>query len=130
MSAAITNAGRVAVAGPRLQPSTVRAAFHLNTQRLAATQPRPHTAPRLFSTSVLLQSKQDHHQAQPAQGRQTEGGNPELPSFSLNGLGASKGVKTAIIIILCIFGTMETWMWCKWAWNWWKGSDTQKQPAQ
>src|SRR5699024_1328955 len=91
MSAAITNAGRVAVAGPRLQPSTVRAAFRLNTQRLAATQPRPHTAPRLFSTSVLLRSKQDHHQAQPAQGRQTEGGNPELPSFSLNGLGASKG---------------------------------------
>ncbi|UNI16440.1 hypothetical protein JDV02_002872 [Purpureocillium takamizusanense] len=130
MSSHITNAGLVAMAGRRLQPSVARAAPRLSPFSLATAHPRVCRTSRPFCTSVPLRSKHDQHQSQPVQDRQHEGGNPELPSFSLNGLGASKGVKTAIIIILGIFGTMETWMWCKWAWNWWKGSDSQKQAAQ
>jgi hypothetical protein len=35
----------------------------------------------------------------------------------------SKGTKTFIIIVLSIFGTIETWVWCKGIYRWWKGSE-------
>ncbi|KAJ6441487.1 glycosyl hydrolase [Purpureocillium lavendulum] len=122
MSALISSAGRVATAGLRLKPSAMSAALCLRAQHLAVAPPHGSTSTRAFSASTLRCSKQH----QPGQPHTQQDGNPELPAFSLNGLGASKGVKTAIIVILCIFGTMETWMWCKWAWNWWKGSDGEE----
>lgn len=51
-------------------------------------------------------------------------GNPSLPAFSLDGLGISKNMKIALIGILCIFGTMETWVYCKWIWRWWKDDES------
>ncbi|KAL2205847.1 hypothetical protein CC79DRAFT_1334189 [Sarocladium strictum] len=45
----------------------------------------------------------------------------ELPAFSLEGLGVSKNMKIALYTVLGIYGTIETWFWCKWAYHWWYG---------
>ncbi|OAA52553.1 hypothetical protein BBO_00394 [Beauveria brongniartii RCEF 3172] len=52
---------------------------------------------------------------------ETESRNPELPKFSLDGLGVSKNIKIFLIVVLSIFGTMETWFYCKAIWRWWYG---------
>ncbi|OGM45031.1 hypothetical protein ABOM_005762 [Aspergillus bombycis] len=46
---------------------------------------------------------------------------PQYPSFNFESLGMSKGTKAFVIAILCCFGTMETWFWCKAIWRWWQG---------
>lgn len=48
-------------------------------------------------------------------------GKPELPVFSLDGLGIGKNMKAFLIAVLCIFGTVETWFYCKAIWRWWYG---------
>ncbi|OAR02712.1 hypothetical protein LLEC1_07777, partial [Akanthomyces lecanii] len=48
-------------------------------------------------------------------------GNPELPRFSLDGLGLGRNMKAFLIAVLCVFGTMETWFYCKAIWRWWYG---------
>ncbi|KAL7783852.1 hypothetical protein V8C37DRAFT_396678 [Trichoderma ceciliae] len=68
---------------------------------------------RSFSRYGALRSKQER--------------NDELPSFSFEGLGMSKGTKIFIIGILSIFGTIETWVWCKGIYRWWKGSEEEKE---
>ena len=55
-----------------------------------------------------------------SQGTQANG-NPELPKVSLDGLGLGKNMKVFLVVVLCIFGTMETWFYCKAIWQWWKG---------
>lgn len=57
---------------------------------------------------------------------QTVSGNPELPKFSLDGLGLSKNMKVFLIVVLSIFGTMETWFYCKAIWRWWYGEEGLK----
>ncbi|KAB8070567.1 hypothetical protein BDV29DRAFT_180712 [Aspergillus leporis] len=55
---------------------------------------------------------------------------PQLPTLSFEGLGISKGTKAFLIVILCCFGTMETWFWCKTIWRWWKGDAEDVGPVQ
>lgn len=80
---------------------------------------------RLFSAASQLQVNQKPAKQPPidpqSTGQNNDSNNPELPAFSLDGLGISKNMKLVIIGILCVFGTMETWMYCKWIWRWWKG---------
>lgn len=45
----------------------------------------------------------------------------DLPAFSLDTLGLSKNMKIFLFVLLSIFGTIETWIWCKAIWRWWKG---------
>ncbi|KAK5988162.1 hypothetical protein PT974_12302 [Cladobotryum mycophilum] len=47
--------------------------------------------------------------------------NGDLPAFSFEGLGISKNMKIFLVALLSIFGTIETWFWCKAIWHWWKG---------
>ncbi|KAM0263173.1 hypothetical protein ACHAQJ_001328 [Trichoderma viride] len=57
--------------------------------------------------------------------------NDELPSFSFEGLGMSRNVKIFIIGVLSIFGTIETWVWCKGIYRWWNGpSEKEKKQAE
>lgn len=42
------------------------------------------------------------------------------PSASLESLGIGRNVKVFLFVVLGIFGTIETWVWCKAAWMWWK----------
>lgn len=37
-------------------------------------------------------------------------------------------MKWLIIAVLSVFGTIETWVWCKMIWRWWKG-DKDEGPA-
>ncbi|PGG98820.1 hypothetical protein AJ80_09457 [Polytolypa hystricis UAMH7299] len=56
----------------------------------------------------------------------TTGEVPEYPTFSLDSLGLSRNMKIFLIGILCVFGTMETWFWCKAIWRWWKGGEKEE----
>ncbi|RFU78333.1 cutinase transcription factor 1 [Trichoderma arundinaceum] len=57
--------------------------------------------------------------------------NDELPSFSFEGIGMSRNVKIFVIAVLSIFGTIETWVWCKGIYRWWNGpSEEEKKQAE
>jgi hypothetical protein len=53
--------------------------------------------------------------------------NPEIPSFSFEGLGISQNMKRVIIGIICIFGTMETYTYYRWISNWYYGEGADKE---
>ena len=87
------------------------------------------TPQRTFVTTTRLHTnkKPSGHQTDvpnaktfASQGTQANG-NPELPKFSIDGLGLGKNMKVFLVVVLCIFGTMETWFYCKAIWQWWKG---------
>ncbi|KAE8361734.1 hypothetical protein BDV27DRAFT_160425 [Aspergillus caelatus] len=79
---------------------------------------------RSFSTRILLANKQ----ASPSNPDSNEP--TKYPAFSFEALGMSKGTKAFVIAILCCFGTMETWFWCKTIWRWWKGKTGEVEPIQ
>ncbi|KAL6856801.1 hypothetical protein J3F83DRAFT_751866 [Trichoderma novae-zelandiae] len=68
---------------------------------------------RNFSGHVSLRNKQQN--------------NDELPSFSFEGLGMSRNVKIFVIAVLSIFGTIETWVWCKGIYRWWNGAPKEEE---
>ncbi|KAI1214893.1 uncharacterized protein F4807DRAFT_12289 [Annulohypoxylon truncatum] len=50
---------------------------------------------------------------------------PEEPppmEFSFEGLGLGRNTKIAVVVILSIFGTIETIFWMKWVWRWRSGA--------
>ncbi|PTB41861.1 hypothetical protein M441DRAFT_57948 [Trichoderma asperellum CBS 433.97] len=51
----------------------------------------------------------------------------ELPKFSFEGLGMSKNVRIFVIAVLSIFGTIETWVWCKGIYRWWNGPSEEEK---
>ncbi len=77
------------------------------------------------TTAQQQQQQQQQQQAAKKPAATTAGesgnGNPELPKFSLDGLGVGRNMKAFLIVVLCIFGTMETWFYCKAIWRWWYG---------
>ncbi|TQV97892.1 hypothetical protein IF1G_03635 [Cordyceps javanica] len=74
------------------------------------------------TTTAAQQQQQQSRQKTVASPTEAAGnGNPELPKFSLDGLGVSRNMKVFLIVVLSIFGTMETWFYCKAIWRWWYG---------
>lgn len=51
----------------------------------------------------------------------------ELPKFSFEGLGMSKNSRVFVIVVLSIFGTIETWVWCKGIYRWWNGPSEEEK---
>ncbi|KAI1452931.1 hypothetical protein F4805DRAFT_445510 [Annulohypoxylon moriforme] len=50
---------------------------------------------------------------------------PEEPppmQFGFEGLGLSRNTKIAVIVIISIFGTIETIFWVQWIWRWFSGA--------
>jgi hypothetical protein len=46
-------------------------------------------------------------------------GDPEMSAtLSLEALGVSKRMRLVLLVLLSIFGTIETWVWCKAIWHW------------
>lgn len=97
--------------------------------------PMVNTPRRTFVTTTRLhidkklpgqQADRPNAKIYPSQGSQVNG-NPELPKFSLDGLGLGKNMKIFLVVVLCIFGTMETWFYCKAIWQWWKGETAVKE---
>ncbi|KAL7893088.1 hypothetical protein HDV63DRAFT_368659 [Trichoderma sp. SZMC 28014] len=72
-----------------------------------------HTSLRTFSaqSSLLNQEQKDS----------------ELPKFSFEGLGMSKNTRIFVIVVLSIFGTIETWVWCKGIYRWWYGPSEEEK---
>lgn len=97
--------------------STTGAKLVINPAGVVSTTRRYHDDPKPLSKSKTA-STQESPKTTPQESRN---GNPELPKFSLDGLGVSKNMKIFLIVVLSIFGTMETWFYCKAIWRWWKG---------
>jgi hypothetical protein len=74
-----------------------------------------------FSTHFAVANKQIGSQKGQSQGNHPH--NPEIPSFSLDSLGLSKTTKTVVLVILGVFGTIESWFWVQTIWRWWKSDD-------
>lgn len=96
----------------------------------------PSKSPRSFCTTrplLYVDREASQREAKPQNiqnNNKNNDNNPELPAFSLEGLGISRNMKLVIIGILCAFGTMETWMYCKWIWRWWKGEANGDQAGK
>ncbi|GME55546.1 hypothetical protein GTA08_BOTSDO12540 [Neofusicoccum parvum] len=76
-----------------------------------------------FSTRRPLRSDQ---RSNPHKDRES-GPNPDYPPFSFEALGVSKNMKMVLIGLLSVFGTIETWFWCKAIWRWWKGDGKDEE---
>lgn len=62
-----------------------------------------------------------------ARNTETEHEDPLItPSVSLESLGIGKNMKIFLLVVLSIFGTIETWFWCKAIWIWWKGGESEE----
>ncbi|OTB16848.1 hypothetical protein K445DRAFT_283926 [Daldinia sp. EC12] len=46
--------------------------------------------------------------------------------FSFEGLGMTRTTKIVVIIIISIFGTMETIFYAKWLWRWYSGTENNE----
>ncbi|KAJ5832333.1 hypothetical protein N7474_000644 [Penicillium riverlandense] len=100
---------------PRQLPLLVKAPPPLYWTAPPASSPPTSSA---FSTrAALLTTK-------PRRSKSNEEKDDEIyekpPSASLESLGISRNVKVFLFVVLGIFGTIETWFWCKAAWVWWK----------
>ncbi|KAK8925588.1 hypothetical protein H634G_10131 [Metarhizium anisopliae BRIP 53293] len=84
---------------------------------------------RHFSVTYQKPSRQQGDKA-PSSGDGGHSNGTELPAFSLHGLGISRNMKLALVGILGIFGAMETWMYCKWIWQWCKGQADDEQTSK
>lgn len=83
--------------------------------------PRTALAPRPspFSTARKLSSQTPPGSPPPPSDQRTKKtspANPATPEFSFKGLGASRTVKTTVVVCLSILGTMETAFWVKVLW--------------
>lgn len=76
-----------------------------------------------YSTNATGPSKTNKSAPEP---KQNGSANPEIPAFSFEALGVGRNMKIFLIICLSIFGTMETWFYCKWIYRWWYGDQAQK----
>ncbi|GFF79309.1 hypothetical protein IFM47457_10798 [Aspergillus lentulus] len=76
-----------------------------------------------FSTNFAVANK--HIGSQKGQAQGTHPQNPEIPSFSFDSLGLSKTTKTVVLVILGVFGTIESWFWVQTIWRWWKSDDEE-----
>jgi hypothetical protein len=105
------------VSASRMQHSTlIRNAplvLNLHYQHQRNRTKYPYTSLRTFSarSSLLNQQQKDN----------------ELPKFSFEGLGMSKNSRIFVIVVLSIFGTIETWVWCKGIYRWWNGPSEEKK---
>ena len=80
---------------------------------------------RPFSTSPP--KLQQGHPKDANQSTKGPNGDPEIPQFSLDGLGISPNMKKVIIGIVCIFGTMETYTYYIWIKNRWFPDERKRE---
>ncbi|RMJ11819.1 hypothetical protein CDV36_008527 [Fusarium kuroshium] len=101
----------------------------LRTNNMRVGFSRLSTSPRLLSTTRNMRTpekeQKPHKQSQAHQPQ--DPGNPELPAFSLESMGLSKNMRIVVLVLISIFGTMETWFYCQAIWRWWKGRQESQQ---
>ncbi|KAL6852295.1 hypothetical protein ACO1O0_006836 [Amphichorda felina] len=79
--------------------------------------PRPHlpSSQSPFSTHIPHRNKQNT--------------DPEMPAFTLQGLGISRNMKVALVTLVCVFGTMETYTYYRWFKGWYYGETKEDGTA-
>ncbi|CAM1502481.1 Fc.00g044650.m01.CDS01 [Cosmosporella sp. VM-42] len=111
----------------RISTSLARASARKAPYSRAIIHPTRLAASRLsFATQPVPQNKQPNKPQSPPE--TPSPGNPEYPAFSFEALGVSKNMKIFLMVVLSIFGTIETWFWCQTVWRWWKGSQPKAIP--
>ncbi|KAI6323294.1 hypothetical protein ACKVWC_008699 [Pyricularia oryzae] len=75
-------------------------------------------SPRPFSAQTARRSGEDKN-------KPDESINPQLPKVTFESLGVTGPLKWVIVGLLTVFGTIETWVWCKAIWRWWKGGEVE-----
>jgi hypothetical protein len=82
---------------------------------------QPLLLPRKFQVvrQLSLTTRQQSSKQSTPKPAKANGSNapPELPSLSLDSLGVSPRMKTFLIVLLCIFGTIETFTWTMFLYN-------------
>ncbi|KAM6509681.1 hypothetical protein FALCPG4_017328 [Fusarium falciforme] len=86
-------------------------------------------SPRQISTTRNMRALQKEQRAskQPQPHHPQDSGNASYPAFSLDALGLSKNMKVIVLVLISIFGTIETWFYCQAIWRWWKGRQESQQ---
>ncbi|KAI5459343.1 hypothetical protein BGZ63DRAFT_390744 [Mariannaea sp. PMI_226] len=100
-----------------------RLTSHIN-RAATRTQTRRFSNPRALLLQNKLNTEKKGNESQPDQ---LNIENPSYPAFSFEALGLSRNMKVFLIIILSIFGTLETWFYCKAIWQWWKGGSNREE---
>lgn len=99
----------------QIQPPLAHTAVLHGPPRKSRT---PAYSPNMFSTQSALLNKH----TRPKPDSEESGSDPmQTPSVTLEALGIGKNMKLFLIAVLGVFGTIETWFWCKAIWIWWKG---------
>lgn len=101
----------------------------LHTNNMRGVFSRLPASPRLLSATRNIQATekgQDPHK-QPQAHQPQKPGNPEYPAFSLDSLGLSKNMKIVVLVLISIFGTIETWFYCQAIWRWWKNRQESQE---
>ncbi|KAJ5331256.1 hypothetical protein N7476_001039 [Penicillium atrosanguineum] len=82
----------------------------------------------MFSTKSMSSNKM-YTKTKPKSNPEESASDPlQTSSVSLESLGIGKNMKLLLLAILCVFGTIETWFWCKATWIWWKrGQEVNKE---
>lgn len=80
------------------------------------TTKAPQPMCRLLSTRTILFNRRD--QAKTSSNKDEIHAEP--PSASLESLGIGRNMRLFLFVVLGVFGTIETWFWCKAIWVWWK----------
>ncbi|TLD20380.1 hypothetical protein PspLS_08463 [Pyricularia sp. CBS 133598] len=75
-------------------------------------------SPRAFSIQTARRNGENKN-------KPDESINPELPKVTFESLGVTGPLKWVIVGLLTVFGTIETWVWCKAIWRWWKGGEVE-----
>ncbi|EWG52076.1 hypothetical protein FVEG_16916 [Fusarium verticillioides 7600] len=108
----------VTVAPFRPRISTLRSLQRLSAIRYNNISSHSPFDPRWMTRESRKRKAQRNETAEP---------NPSYPAFSLNYLGLSKRTRILLMVVLNIFGTIETWVWCKAIWQWRKSRQEAKQ---
>ena len=113
----------------RLSTALVRANARAIPYSRAMISPTRLAVSRLrFTTQTALRNGQPSKTQSPP--KSPNPGNPEYPAFSFEALGVSKNMRIFLIVVLSIFGTIETWFWCQTIWRWWKADDSNNVPGE
>ncbi|KAL4895154.1 hypothetical protein BDV59DRAFT_192088 [Aspergillus ambiguus] len=90
----------------------------ISPRRSASLQPRAISSAPAFSSRAPLSTKPD-------QTTQEDTVHVEQHVAGFRELGLGPKTKIFLIVILSVFGTLETWFWCETIYHWWKGDRTK-----
>lgn len=106
---------------PPLRRTTVplRSLARLTPTASSFSTQTPHLALSSKSSPVKPGSAKTHESDQDGEVQ----AQAEALSVSFEGLGISRNMKVVLLVILGVFGSIETYFWCRAVWTWWRGGE-------